>query len=253
MDYPLIMICGESGTGKSYSFRNLNKEKTKIINIENKILPFKDALNFKHQSFPESIEQFNREIENVLKVDQMYDVVVVDSFAKFVEMLLEKARLEQKGYEIYNYYNAMIRSFLNKIKRNKRKFIVLTSLPERVEFIQPSGAMTTSRRVKVSGKEHEGSIEKEFTIVLFTDVRQEKDKGKNPEYRFITNNDGTHSAKSPPNMFGENKQYIDNDLNMVINKVKEYYGINNEDDNRAGIIEIEDKPTTIPVLTTYQK
>lgn len=250
MDYPLIMICGDSGSGKSYSFRNLDKERTKIINLENKILPFKSALEFKHQSFPEGIEQFNREIENVLKVENMYDIIVIDSFAKFVELLLEKARFEQKGYEIYNYYNAMIRSFLNKIKRNKGKFVVLTSIPERVEFIQPSGAITTSRRVKVSGKEHEGLIEKEFTIVLFTDVRQEKDKGKAPEYRFITNNDGTHSAKSPPDLFGV--QYIENDLNMVINKIKGYYGIGIGLDLGNGNSE-EIKLKTIPVLTTYGK
>lgn len=250
LDYPLIMICGDSGSGKSYSIRNLDKERTKIINLENKILPFKAALEFKHQTYPESIEQFNREIENVLKVEAMYDVVIIDSFIKFVEMLLEKAKIEQKGYEIYNYYNVMVRSFLNKIKRNKGRFVVLTAIPERVEFIQPSGAITTSRRVKVSGKEHEGLIEKEFTIVLFTDVRQEKDKGKPPEYRFITNNDGTHSAKSPPDLFGS--QYIENDLDKVIKKIKEYYGLDKE--SERGIIEVGEKQqVTIPVLTTYGK
>jgi len=242
MNFPMILICGQSGSGKSYSLRNLDKEKTKIINIERKILPFKEALKFKHLVDIETAEKAAKEVSDSIKStdNNNYDVIVIESFTKYVELLLSFSKKINKGYDIYNYYNATIGSFLETIKGNNNKFVVITAIDERVEFIQPTGAITTSRRCAVSGKEWEGKIEKEFTVVLFTDVKQEK--GKNPEYRFITNNDGTNSSKSPPDLFG--KQYIENDINMVISKMKEYYELDK-------ISEISDKQK-LPVLSTYE-
>jgi hypothetical protein len=57
---------------------------------------------------------------------------------------------------------------------------------------------------------------------LFTTVQRD-DEG-NPSYKFITNSDGTCTAKSPMGLF--NDIYIDNDLNYVVNRIKEY----NEED-----------------------
>ena len=57
-----------------------------------------------------------------------------------------------------------------------------------------------------------------FTVVLFTLV------GISPEgntsYTFITQSDGTTTAKSPRGMFTDLK--IPNDIKDVINKVNEY-------------------------------
>lgn len=243
MNYPMILICGQSGSGKSYSLRNLDKERTKIINIERKILPFKEALKFKHLVDIETSLIAAEEVRKSVKSSE-YDIIVIESFTKYVELLLSYSKQINKGYDIYNYYNATIGSFLETIKGNQNKFIVITAIDERVEFIQPTGAITTSRRCAVSGKEWEAKIEKEFTVVLFTDVKQEK--GKNPEYRFITNNDGTNSSKSPPDLFG--KQYIDNDINMVINRMKEYYELGLEE-NKENIS--ESTKTKLPLLSTY--
>jgi len=46
MKLPLIAVVGLSGSGKSSSLRNLPKDKTIILNVDEKILPFKDALSF---------------------------------------------------------------------------------------------------------------------------------------------------------------------------------------------------------------
>lgn len=241
MNYPMILVCGQSGSGKSYSLRNLDKERTKIINIERKILPFKEALKFKHYVEVDNSIKASEEIKRSLSSDE-YDIIVIESFTKYVELLLAYSKNINKGYDIYNYYNSTISSFLEAIKGNQNKFIIITAIDERVEFIQPTGAITTSRRCAVSGKEWEGKIEKEFTVVLFTDVKQEK--GKNPEYRFITNNDGTNSSKSPPDLFG--KQYIENDINFIINKMIEYYELKQPTDFGD-----KDNKIKLPILSTY--
>jgi hypothetical protein len=66
------------------------------------------------------------------------------------------------------------------------------------------------------------TLEGLFTYVFFTTVQ--KDENDKPTYKFITNSDGTCTAKSPIGMFPE--LYIDNDLKLVIDRINEY---NNED------------------------
>ena len=63
------------------------------------------------------------------------------------------------------------------------------------------------------------TLEGLFTYVLFTKVVREE--GTNEvKYKFITNSDGTCTAKSPMELFDD--ILIDNDLNFVINKIIEY-------------------------------
>ena len=62
------------------------------------------------------------------------------------------------------------------------------------------------------------TMEGMFTVVLFTAVSTSPEG--NREYKFITQSDGTTTAKSPRDMF---EFKIDNDIKTVIEKVNEYY------------------------------
>lgn len=66
------------------------------------------------------------------------------------------------------------------------------------------------------------TLEGLFTYVLFTRVIQNEDN--KTEYKFVTNSDGTCTAKTPMGLFPE--ILIDNDLDLVINRIKKY----NEED-----------------------
>jgi hypothetical protein len=111
----------------------------------------------------------------------------------------------------------MIRATLDKVK-NDRAVVVFTAIDEIVQIAQPSGDSYNVRRIKVQGKQHEGCIEKEFLMVLFTEVKRDKDGIR---YVFQTNSDGITSAKTPLGMFKD--AYIDNDLAAVIDTAKKYY------------------------------
>ncbi|MHA1814375.1 MAG: hypothetical protein ACTSX1_00065 [Candidatus Heimdallarchaeaceae archaeon] len=63
------------------------------------------------------------------------------------------------------------------------------------------------------------TLEGLFTVVLFTEII--KDQNKDLKYTFITQNDGTTTAKSPKGMFEE--MNIPNDLVDVIAKMNTYY------------------------------
>lgn len=77
-------------------------------------------------------------------------------------------------------------------------------------------------KIKTQGKMLDSVITLEglFTYVLFTRVIQNEDN--KTEYKFVTNSDGTCTAKTPMGLF--DSLLIDNDLNLVIEKIKEYNG-----------------------------
>ena len=62
------------------------------------------------------------------------------------------------------------------------------------------------------------TVEGLFTYVLFTSLL--KDNDGNIQYKFMTQTDGTTTAKSPMGCF--DSLYIDNDLQEIINKMDEY-------------------------------
>lgn len=62
------------------------------------------------------------------------------------------------------------------------------------------------------------TVEGLFTYVLFT-ARVKNDEGV-IEYKFMTNSDGTNTAKTPMGCFKE--LYIDNDLDYVFKTIDSY-------------------------------
>ena len=62
------------------------------------------------------------------------------------------------------------------------------------------------------------TIEGLFTYVLFT-VRSKNDDG-DMEYKFVTQSDGTTTAKTPMGCFSE--KLIDNDLAYVFDQIDKY-------------------------------
>jgi len=214
---PLIAIVGHSGSGKSTSLRNLDPKTTYILDLERKGFPFRNANRF--NVIPvENANAFPRLLEKVLKEDDC-ETIVVESFTKYVEQVNTLATNSFKGYDIWAFYNRTIRNMLDSIKNDKAT-IIFTAVDDIVKIPQITGGESSHRRVKVQGKVHEGAVEKEFLMVLFTEVRK-NEKTSKMEYFFQTNTDGVTSAKTPMGMFDE--QLIPNDIVTVLEKVEEYY------------------------------
>lgn len=74
-------------------------------------------------------------------------------------------------------------------------------------------------KIKTIGKLLDSTITLEglFTYVLFTKIL--RNEGNEVEYKFMTNSDGTCTAKSPMGLFD---RLIDNDLDLVTKRIKEY-------------------------------
>ncbi len=199
-----VMIFGESGSGKSTSLRNFKAGEVSVINVSKKPLPFRST----------GIAVVNandyRQIEALLLRGKNKSVVIDDATYLLVDEFMRTAKMA--GFQKFtdmalNFYN-LIRLVIDKLP------------PDKIVYFM--GHVDTD----VNGKEHFKTIVKLldekvtpeglFTIVLKTEVTDRM-------YRFATQTNGADTVKSPMGMFDD--LYIENDLQFVDKKIREFYGI----------------------------
>ena len=210
---PAVLIVGPSGSGKSSTFRTLPAEKTVIINVERKSMPFKGFSKFKNVNISK-FKEFQKAIEQ-LKTSDKYDYVVIDSLTSLLEMINKYCESIYSGYSIWSEYNSMVYNVLQDIKDLPQQVFV-TAIPEYVE-IAPGEIKAFA---KTKGKEYKASIEKEFAIVLHTLLRDDEE-GNITDYLLDTRPSKTTSAKSPAGMFEE--RFVPNDAKLISDTIKSYY------------------------------
>lgn len=228
----LIAVVGETGSGKTTSIRNLDPNEVFIISTTGK-RPGIPGAKKKYPTFgqdPDTKELSGNfckitKAENLEKVIKLINsklkhikYVIIDDFQYF--MAFEAMdRAKEKSYEKFT---EMAQHAYQVLKqgmemRDDLYFIVLTHSENVGDVINPS------YRIKTLGKMLNSVITLEglFTYVLYT-TQVLDDEGK-ISYKFITNSDGTNTAKTPMGLFED--MLIDNDLRIVVDRIEEY---NNE-------------------------
>ena len=150
-----VLLIGESGGGKTYSFRNMDRDTTLFINIENKPLPFKK--DFKYTLFPNTPQDVLNFLQQGSQNKEIKQIVV-DSFSAFVDMLLLQARATKTGYEIWSYYNEQIGKFNDYIKKVQKEVFVTAHY----EILTDEVGGMKKKRAKVKGKEWESFFHAEI-------------------------------------------------------------------------------------------
>lgn len=212
-DWYKTLLISSPGQGKTYGFRNVNPLTTGFINSENKPLPFTN------QFVPVALGGTHARPKNYQSVlaaykkfedDPNINLIVIDSISATLDMLLEESRTNFSGWDVWNAYNKAIGELATKIKKTEKE----VAITGHYEILNIEGA--PEKRLKIKGKEWEGSFEKEFTIVLYPEIKY---KGGKPErYIYKLAAEGT-SAKCPPAIFGEGVYEVDNDFNAVHSKI----------------------------------
>lgn len=218
-----ILIIGESGTGKSTSIRNLDPKETFIINVLDKPLPFKgfkqnytkfskDDLSGNYYSSDDYnmiirainyVDKNKPEIKNLIIDDWQY--IMANEFMR---------RFSERGYDKFTQIGHNGWSTINEVTKCREDlncFIISHS---------ETGDNGKSK-IKTIGKmvDEKITLEGMFTTVLHSIVIDGK-------YKFLTQIDGSHTAKSPMGMFED--KYIDNDLLLINELTKKYYNENIE-------------------------
>jgi len=221
----LIFLVGKSGMGKSTSLRNLNPDETVIINTDQKALPFKQ-FNLKYNEEKRNYRKtsdVNIVIATLKKVNELSNVktIIIDTWSRIMtDAIMNPGFRSEKGFDKWGKFAASQYDLINFINDSMREDIIvyLFAHPE-THFGEEGFA---SERIGVQGKMLERFVPESFsTIVLYAEII--KTPGAPNRHVFRTISSGSDTCKTPLEMFEE--EYIDNDLVIVNNAVKEYYSI----------------------------
>jgi hypothetical protein len=209
----LIVILGESGTGKSTSLRNLDHKETFIVNVLSKPLPMRGytkKYNNENKNFLESDNY--KEILNYLKAinERRPDIktVIIDDFSFLMNNEFMR-RCRESGFGKFTEMGVNMFDILETCKSFRPDlfcYIMCHTEKDHAGIIKPKtvGKMTADYVC----------ISERVSIVLHTQIID-------GQYKFLTQNDGVCVAKSPMEMFSE--LYIDNDLHVIRETIDNYY------------------------------
>ena len=199
-----VLIIGESGSGKSTSLRNFSPEEIGVINVSGKPLPFRTKIN--------SINTDNYTvIEGALKKARIKSLVIDDCQYLMANEFMRSAKIT--GYQKFT---DIALNFWTLIQ------VIIKELPSDmiVYFLgHVERDANGNEKFKTIGKmlDEKITVEGLFTIVLKTLVQDGR-------YLFTTQTNGSDTVKSPMGMFST--PIIDNDLKMVDQTIRNYYGLN---------------------------
>ena len=227
-----ICICGESGSGKSTSLRNLDPKETFIIATIAKPLPFRGwKKNYTKLVIDKDENGNTKSIAGNYYVSDKWDKIIkimklVSAKMPYIKNLIVDDLQYTMAFEFvdraseksYDKFNEMAQHLLSIFRttfelRNDLTVVFLTHSENVGTEIDPKYTIKTLGKLLKEKVTTEGL----FTCLLFTEVEMEDDGA---HYQFITNADGRCIAKSPLGMFDSLK--IDNDLKEIIPVVKAY-------------------------------
>jgi len=202
-----VLILGKSGTGKTASMRNFKKEEVGVVNVLGKRLPFKNDLAC-------YVSDDYRAIKQVLLKSKNNTIVIDDAGYLITNQFMRgHGSGKAQGSSVFDLYNALADNFWSLIN-----FIAYELPDEKIVYLMMHEDKNDFGDVKPKtiGKmlDDKVCLEGLFTIVL----RSVKSDDK---HLFKTISDGLDVCKTPMNMFEDD--YIDNDLKVVTQTIRNYY------------------------------
>lgn len=210
-----VLILGESGTGKSASFRNLDPKETLLIQALEKPLPFPDAAKKGWKRWDEAKKEGNifvtddSDVIVQLMRKTSRRLILIDDF-QYVMANEFMRRSHEKGYDKFTEIGRHAWDIVNAataLPPGKNVFIL--------SHTQQSEDGTNKTKIKTIGKmlDEKITVEGMFSIVMRTTVRD-------GEYFFSTRNNGSDTVKTPMGMFED--ELIANDLKLVDEAIVKY-------------------------------
>jgi hypothetical protein len=215
MSVPVIIL-GESGRGKSTSMRNLDPNKSILIQAIRKVLPFTNGKNWKLRNAENKegsicITDKSTTVESILKsASEKYKIIIIDDF-QYIMANEYMRRAEETGFNKFSEIGRNAWSILqtaSMLPEDVRVYILWHEIQDERGNIKP----------KTIGKMLDEKITPEGMVSICLRAIK-NDSG----YFFQTQSSGFDPCKSPMGLFPENN--IDNDLLMVDNLITDYFGL----------------------------
>ena len=233
----LVLIGGKSSTGKSASLMGLdNPERVAYMNCENnKRLPFPAKFMQANVTDPLQVQQTLEALRNNPK----FDVVVVDTLTYLMDMYETQYVLTSANtMKAWGDYAQFFKRLMQEGVAKSDKQIIFTA---HTSDIYNEGDMVTETMIKVKGSLMNQGIESYFSTVISTKKMSLKalDKYKSDllnitpqeealgfKYVFqtmLTKETFNERIRGPLGMWLPNETFIDNNAQLVLNRLKEYY------------------------------
>lgn len=222
-----VIILGKSGTGKSTSIKTLNPKETVVLNVLGKKLPFKGSSTIYSAEKGNllRVEDYLSLIDILKNIDQkaqhIHNIIIDDAIYIMRKEYFKRAK--ETGYTKYTELAMHFQQIISTVERMREDINVFLILHS--EDIQ-SDKTTVGYKVSTVGQliDNQYNPVEVVPMVLYSSIKY-NDSGE-ATYGFYTHRfmEGTIEipAKSPAEMF--NADFIPNDLGLVVQAMKEYYG-----------------------------
>lgn len=236
MNEHLALICGKSGSGKSASLRNLrDPESVLYLNCEaGKRLPF-----------PAKFVQ--RTVTNPIQVKEAFawaekhdniKVIIIDTLTFWLDMYISQyVRTAVDGRAAWGNFAEFFRSTMQvEVAKSTKKVIFLAHVLD----VYNETAMVMETAIPVAGSLKNQGIEAYFSMVLMcqkiklddltetSDLLKITDREKVVGFKHVFQTQVTKDTintriRGPMMLWGDNETFIDNDIQMVIDRLDSYY------------------------------
>lgn len=236
----LVLVCGKSGSGKSACLRNLrDPESVMYLNCENgKRLPFRAKFGW------------NKTVTSPLQVKQAFEVaetkpeckvIIIDTVTFMLDMYVDMfIKTAVDGRAAWGDFAAWFRNLMQEhVAKSTKKVIFLAHVVDKYN----ESEMIMETAVPVAGSLKNQGIEAFFSMVIATKkmniddlvpnallniTEQEKAKGfKHVFQTMVTAKTKQERLRGPMGMWEDseaaNETFIDNDIQMVLDRLDEYY------------------------------
>lgn len=231
----IVLVMGKPNTGKSSSLRNLPMESMVYLNTDLKEIPFKSSFAAEAEiSDAEDILEFIDEIENNDEITGAVLDTITFLMQMYERQYVATATDTQKAWGNYgNFY----REFIHKIKSGTKDYVILAH----EDTIYNESTLSNETRVPVKGAVGKVGVEADFTTILGTKQMPVSKLNKHPnallkiteeededgvKYVFTTRVTKDHPGekmRAPIGFWDRSELYIDNDVNIVFERLKTYY------------------------------
>lgn len=231
----LVLICGESSTGKSACLRNL--ENVLYLNCESgKKLPFKPK-NFKEYTITDPYQIY--EAFKWAETQPEIKYIVLDGLNFLMDMFesvhVLTATNTMKAWSDYSqFFKNLMQQYVSKSTKN----VIFTA---HTKSALNEAAMAIETKVPIKGALANQGVEAYFSSIVSTkkvklkdlegysnDLLHISDKEKALGFKYvfqtqITADTVNERMRSPMGLFEDSETYIDNDAKLLMDRLNEYY------------------------------
>lgn len=232
----VVLIMGPPNTGKSTSLMNLeNQHEMVYLNTDLKELPFKSRF-LKNVSVDDAMDV----LEFIMQIEQAEPVkgAVLDTITFLMQMYerqyVTTAADTQKAW---GGYGTFYRNFIHAIKSGTKDYAIMAHADTQLN----EQAMQMETKVPIKGAVGKIGVEADFTTILSTkqvtikklepfenDLLHITDEEREDGFKYVfctrvTKETMGEKMRSAMGLWTRKELYIDNDLNQVFKRLRQYY------------------------------